>query len=167
MFAQIFPCLPYLETLTFVAKTKVVSRKAKIFPIKFRNIWSNTLSPFTDAGKTIWHTETMVREIEIWKISLRNNVPQFVPGFNSFKGYLYKLLGKHLIESTSFPGSSLFRGKDPGNSWSRGFQKIDCLRGVGKVSYYMPPLPHFTLRSQGVSILYNQLWESHIRQNTC
>jgi hypothetical protein len=34
MFAQMFPCLPHLETLAFVAKTKVASRKAKIFPTK-------------------------------------------------------------------------------------------------------------------------------------
>jgi hypothetical protein len=33
--------------------------------------------------------------------------------------------------------------------------------GVGKVSNYMLPLPHFTLRLQGVSVLYNQLWESY------
>ena len=32
MFAQMFPCLPYLETLAFIAETKVASRKAKIFP---------------------------------------------------------------------------------------------------------------------------------------
>jgi hypothetical protein len=34
--------------------------------------------------------------------------------------------------SISFPGSSLFRRKDSGNSWSRGSQKIDCLRVCGK-----------------------------------
>jgi hypothetical protein len=34
--------------------------------------------------------------IYIWQICLRNNVSQFVPGF---KGYLYKLLEKPLIES--------------------------------------------------------------------
>jgi hypothetical protein len=43
--------------------------------------------------------------------------------------------------------------KNPGYRWSRDSQKIDCLRGEGKVSYYMLPLPHFTLRSQGVSVL--------------
>ena len=58
--------------------------------------------------------------------------------------------------STSFPGCSLLWRKDPGRSWSRGSQKINYLRGVGKVSYYMLPLPHLTLRSQGVSVLYNQ-----------
>ena len=40
MFAQMFPCLPYLETLAFIAETKVAFRKAKIFPTKFRNIWT-------------------------------------------------------------------------------------------------------------------------------
>jgi hypothetical protein len=29
--------------------------------------------------------------------------------------------------------------------------------GDGKVSYYMFPLPHFTLRLQGVPVLYNHL----------
>jgi uncharacterized protein Yka (UPF0111/DUF47 family) len=33
---------------------------------------------------------------------------------------------------TSFPGSSLFSRKDPGNSWSRGSENIDCLRECGK-----------------------------------
>ena len=33
-------------------------------------------------------------------------------------------------------------------------QKIGCPRGEGKVSYYMLPLPHFTLRSQRASVLY-------------
>jgi hypothetical protein len=32
MFAQMSPCLPYLETMAFIAETKVASRKAKIFP---------------------------------------------------------------------------------------------------------------------------------------
>ena len=45
--------------------------------------------------------------------------------------------------STSFPGSSLFLRKDP--------------EGDGKVSNYMFPLPHFTLRLQGVTVLYNHL----------
>jgi hypothetical protein len=35
-------------------------------------------------------------------------------------------------DATSFPVYSLFRRKDPGNSWSRGSQKIDCLRGCGE-----------------------------------
>jgi hypothetical protein len=47
--------------------------------------------------------------------------------------------------------------KNPGYRWSRDSQKIDCLRGEGKVSYYMLPLPHFTLRSQGVSVLYRSI----------
>jgi hypothetical protein len=34
MFAQMFPCLPYLETLTFIAETKFASWKTKIFPTK-------------------------------------------------------------------------------------------------------------------------------------
>jgi hypothetical protein len=29
---KFFSCLPYLETLAFIAETKVASRKAKIFP---------------------------------------------------------------------------------------------------------------------------------------
>jgi hypothetical protein len=39
---------------------------------------------------------------------------------------------KNVNHATSFLGSSLFRRKDPGNSWSRGSQKIDCLCGCGK-----------------------------------
>jgi hypothetical protein len=34
MFAQMFPYLPHLETLSFIAETKFSSRKTKIFPIK-------------------------------------------------------------------------------------------------------------------------------------
>jgi hypothetical protein len=63
MFAQMFPCIPYLETLASNAETRVASRRAKIFPTKFRNIWWYTISPFADAGKT--HTETLVRQIQI------------------------------------------------------------------------------------------------------
>jgi hypothetical protein len=44
--------------------------------------------------------------------------------------------------------------KNPGYRWSRDSQKIDCLEREGKVSYYMLPLRNFTLRSQGVSVLY-------------
>ena len=32
--AQMFPCLPHLETLAFIAETKFASWKAKIFPTK-------------------------------------------------------------------------------------------------------------------------------------
>jgi hypothetical protein len=35
MFAQMFPCLPHLETLAFIAETKFASSmKTKIFPTK-------------------------------------------------------------------------------------------------------------------------------------
>jgi hypothetical protein len=34
MFAQMFPCLPHLETLPFIAETKFASWKTKIFPTK-------------------------------------------------------------------------------------------------------------------------------------
>jgi hypothetical protein len=34
MFAQMFPYLPYLETLAFIAETKFASWKTKIFPTK-------------------------------------------------------------------------------------------------------------------------------------
>jgi hypothetical protein len=46
-------------------------------------------------------------------------------------------------------------------------RKLIAEGGDGKVSYYMFPLPHFTLRLQGVAVLYNRLWESYILQNTC
>jgi hypothetical protein len=36
-------------------------------------------------------------------------------------------------------------------------RKLIAQEGDGKVSYYMFPLPHFTLRLQGVAILYNHL----------
>ena len=58
--------------------------------------------------------------------------------------------------------------KDPGRSWSRDAYKIDCQRGYGQsVKLHRLPLPDFTLPLQGVSVLYNRLWESHIFQNTC
>jgi hypothetical protein len=34
MFAQMFPCLPHLETLAFIAETKFASWKTKIIPTK-------------------------------------------------------------------------------------------------------------------------------------
>jgi hypothetical protein len=34
MFAQMFPCLPHLETLAFIAEKKFSSWKTKIFPTK-------------------------------------------------------------------------------------------------------------------------------------
>jgi hypothetical protein len=34
MFAQVFPCLPYLETLAFIAETKFAFWKTKIFLTK-------------------------------------------------------------------------------------------------------------------------------------
>ena len=71
----------------------------------------------------------------------------------------------------SFPGSSLFRRKDPGNSWSRGSQNIDCLRGSGKSimlhACFHIRILHFDRREW--VFLYNQLCESYkpdIRQNT-
>ena len=57
--------------------------------------------------------------------------------------------------------------KDPGRSWSRDAEKIDCLRGYKQsVKLHMLPLPDFTLRLQGVSVLYSRLCESHMLQNT-
>jgi hypothetical protein len=57
MFAQMFPCIPYLETLAFNAETKVASGEQKYFLPNLQH----TISPFADAGKT--HTETLVRQI--------------------------------------------------------------------------------------------------------
>jgi hypothetical protein len=42
MFAQMFPCLPHLKTLAFIAETKFASWKTKIFPIKLE-IFDETL----------------------------------------------------------------------------------------------------------------------------
>jgi hypothetical protein len=39
---------------------------------------------------------------------------------------------------TSFPGSSLFSRKDPGNCWSRGSENIDCLRECRKSIILLP-----------------------------
>jgi hypothetical protein len=36
-------------------------------------------------------------------------------------------------------------------------RKLIASEGDRKVSYYMFPLPHFTLRLQGVAVLYNNL----------
>ena len=46
--------------------------------------------------------------------------------------------------------------KDSGRSWLRDAYKIDCLRGYGRsIKLLMLPLPDFTLRLQGVNVLYN------------
>ena len=45
-----------------------------------------------------------------------------------------------LQNSTSYPGSFLYAGKDSGWRWSRDARKFDYLRDVGKVSTYMFPL---------------------------
>ena len=48
--------------------------------------------------------------------------------------------------------------KNPGRSWSRDHYKINCLRGYGQsIKLHMLPLPDFTLRLQGVSVLSNRL----------
>jgi hypothetical protein len=84
---------------------------------------------------------------------------------------LFKLITTLILQRTPTSQARVFitleARKNPGYRWSRDSQKIDCLRGEGKVSYYMLPLPHFTLRSQGVSVSTDQLWELHIRQNSC
>jgi hypothetical protein len=43
MFAQMFPYLPHLETLAFIAETKFASWKTKIFPIKLIETFDETL----------------------------------------------------------------------------------------------------------------------------
>jgi hypothetical protein len=65
LYAHVVPCLPHLETFAFIEETKFVSRKAKIIKYFLPNsqTFDETLSPFADTGKTISHTETLVRQI--------------------------------------------------------------------------------------------------------
>jgi hypothetical protein len=58
MFAQMFPCLPHLETLAFIAETKFASWKTKIFPTKLETFDETLFLP-------ILRLPTLVRQYKI------------------------------------------------------------------------------------------------------
>jgi hypothetical protein len=88
--------------------------------------------------------------VSIWK-----NV--FCPSINC------KCKSQTKTVSTSFPGPSLFRRKDPGNSWLCGCQKTDCLRGCGEsIILHASTSPLFTSIARSECLICKINFENHI-----
>ena len=72
------------------------------------------------------------------------------PASRSCDFVITRLISDQIAQSRTQALSSA--RKDPGRCWSRDVKKIDCLRGVGKVSNYMLPLS--VARSECCVVVY-------------